>query len=316
MSSNVLRQGFSEVLQDPSLLLIEIGWRWTFGAISILVVSASAFLLLKSIAFDPHQLESLTALSAWQLAQTLASSVATGTAVLFRLVAVSSFVLAVCWTVLSAVGRYATLARPALAPGASLRTCFAISSARALVTLAAILAWITTGFLVGMIGAASSARRDLPVSAVSLAILLPVLVLIVGLWSLSNWYLSFAPLFPESRWTQLIAEGWKFVRSGRDQVLEVSMATGILRAGLFVVALLLSVAAGAVITNPRVLLANLVVISLLYFLIADFIYVARLAAYAKLRMGLIAQRLLTEGSEAPKAHAGPPVPLQSACEDA
>jgi hypothetical protein len=232
------------------------------------------------------------------------------------LVAVSSFVLAVCWTVLSAVGRYATLARPALGPGASLRTCFAISSARALVTLAAILAWITTGFLVGMIGAASSARRDLPVSAVSLAILLPVLVLIVGLWSLSNWYLSFAPLFPESRWTQLIAEGWKFVRSGRDQVLEVSMATGILRAGLFVVALLLSVAAGAVITNPRVLLANLVVISLLYFLIADFIYVARLAAYAKLRMGLIAQRLLTEGAEAPKTHAGPPVPLQSACEDA
>jgi hypothetical protein len=94
------------------------------------------------------------------------------------------------------------------------------------------------------------------------------------------------------------------------------MATGILRAGLFVVALLLSVAAGAVITNPRVLLANLVVISLLYFLIADFIYVARLAAYAKLRMGLIAQRLLTEGAEAPGTHAGPPVPLQSGCDDA
>ena len=329
MSTNVLRQGFSEVLRDPALLLIEIGWRWTFGAIAILVVWASAFFLLSSIAFAPHRLESLTALTAWQLAQTLASSIASGTAVLFWLVAVTSFVLAVCWTTLSAVGRYATLARGALAPGASLRTCFAISGARALVTLAAILAWIISGLFAGMVGAASSASRDLPISAVSLAILLPVLVLIVGLWSSSNWYLSLAPLFPEPRWRQLIADGWKFVRSGRDQVLEISMATGILRAALFVVALLLSVAVSAVITNPRVLLANLVAISLLYFLIADFIYVARLVAYAKLRMGLIANPLLevnvdenidrpilTSGAEAPNTQARAPVPFQSRCDDA
>jgi len=147
MASNVLREGFLEVIRDPALLLIEIGWRWTFGAIAILVFAASAFFLLGSINFDPHRLESLMALNPWQLARTLAGLLASVSAVLFRVAAVASFLLAVCWTILSALGRYVTLTRPALAPGASLRACLAISAARALVALAAILAWITAGLL-------------------------------------------------------------------------------------------------------------------------------------------------------------------------
>jgi hypothetical protein len=321
MPSNVLREGFLEVIRDPALLLIEIGWRWTFGAIAILVFTASAFFLLGSVNFDPHRLESLNALNPWQLAQTLASLLASVSRVLFRVAAFASLLLAVCWTALSAFGRYATLARPALAPGASLRACFAISAARAFAAIAAILAWISAGLCAGMIGAVSTANETLPITLMSLAILLPALVVIVGVWSALNWYLSLAPLFPDKGWRGSVAGGWKFARSSRDQVLEISIVTGILRGGLFVVALLLCLAVSAVITNPRVSIADLVAISLLYFLIADFIYVARLAAYAKLRMPSLTQRFvaanvnenidyptLAGGAEVLDTQAGTPMP--------
>jgi hypothetical protein len=324
MRSNVLREGFLEVIRDPALLLIEIGWRWTFGAIAILVFTACAFFLLGSVNFDPHRLESLKALSPWQLAQVLSGLLASVSLVLFRVAAVASLLLAVSWTLLNAVGRYATLARPAFTPGASLRACFAISAARALAALAAILAWIIAGLFAGMIGAVSATNQSSPIPLMSLAILLPALVLIVGAWSALNWYLSLAPLFPDQSWRGSLAGGWKFARSSRDQVLEISIVSGILRGGLFVVAFLLCLAVSAVVTNPRVWIADLVAISLLYFLTADFIYVARLAAYAKLRMPSLTQRfaagnvnknfdypILASGAEVLHEQAGTPMPRES-----
>jgi hypothetical protein len=52
---------------------------------------------------------------------------------------------------------------------------------------------------------------------------------------------------------------------------------------LLIAAVMLSFAVSTVITNPRVLLADLLAISLLYFFCADFVYVARLGAYSRLR---------------------------------
>jgi hypothetical protein len=69
----------------------------------------------------------------------------------------------------------------------------------------------------------------------------------------------------------------------RDEVLEISMATGVMRFVLFVAALMLSFAVSAVITNPRVFAWDFVAIALLYFFAADFVSIARLAAFAKLR---------------------------------
>jgi hypothetical protein len=73
------------------------------------------------------------------------------------------------------------------------------------------------------------------------------------------------------------------IRSCRDGVLEISIATALMRFLLLMVALLLSVAVAARITSPRIIAADLVAISLLYFLAADFVSVGRLAAFAKLR---------------------------------
>lgn len=282
MPTNPLREGFREVLRDPALLLIEIGWRWTFGAIAIVVLWLSIFAVLGNVPVDSRFLSTSSALSAWEAAQSIASTaIALGRALLRVGIAVSLF-LALCWIVLSSLGRRATLARPALAPGADLRLCMAVSVARAGVSFAAVLAWIVAGMVAGLLGTAVSGD-SVPNVAVMLVILLPAFVLIVTAWATLNWYLSLAPILAISGKRKLAAGVWEFARDSRDRLVEVSLVSGIIRGALFVVALMLSFAVAALVSNPRLLAADLIAISLLYFLWADFVHMARLCAYAKLR---------------------------------
>ena len=146
MPTNPLREGFHEVVRDPALLLIEIGWRWTFGAIAILVLWLALFTALGSVPVDNRFLSTSNVVSFWETAQSLASTAISLGRALARVAITASLFLALCWIVLNSIGRHATLLRPALAPGASLRSCIAISVARAGISFAAVLAWILAFF--------------------------------------------------------------------------------------------------------------------------------------------------------------------------
>jgi hypothetical protein len=281
MAGTALRDGFREVLNDPGLLLIEIAWRWSFGVIAFFVFALSVFLVLGGITGDPHRLEALVALSPWQLAQKLAASVATIGLKLLRVTVAAGLILSLSWIVLSSAGRHATLARHALAPGATLRACFALNAARAAITVASIIAWMAAGVFAGFVGASGHAAT--PDFASMAAILLPTLLVIVAVWVTMNWYLSLAPLFPEETWIGSIVSAWHWCRANRDELFEISIAITVIRAMLLVIALMLSFAVSAVVTNVRVVVADLLAVGLLYLLIADFFCVARLAAYARLR---------------------------------
>ena len=282
MADNALRQAFREVLSDPALLLIELAWRWTFGLISTGVCLAAVFLVLGSVPFDAKRLRFLWISSPWQAAQSLSFTLLDVGRKLLLVGVLAALLLAIFWVCLSAWGRYATLERPALGAGATLRACFGISAVRAGITLAALCAWMLAGALAGLLGSAT-AVGVLPNPVVILTVLLPALALILTGWSFFNWYLSLAPLFVANDWKQSAAAAWSMVRQCSDQVLEISMAIGLLRALLFVIALVLSFAAAAVIRSERILICDLIAISLLYFAAGDFLYLFRLVAYAQIR---------------------------------
>jgi len=284
----LLREGFREILRDPALLLIEIAWRWSFGIIGILVLTAVILLVLGSIRVDSQRLESLAHLNPWQSAQIIADSLRLVVHQLLRIAVSVTLFLAVCWTCLSAFGRYATLTRPGFQYKPQIRSCVAIHATRAAVSVSAIVVWMVLGLIAGVVGSAGGGDK-MPNPGIVIAVLGPALVLLLAAWSLANWYLSLAPLFSVAHWRLSISTAWNFVRSHRDQMVEISIASGILRAVLFITASMFSFAIAALVSNPRVLLADLIAISLLYFLIADFIYIARLAAYGKLASAAMVQ---------------------------
>src|SRR4051812_24479694 len=139
-SSNALRAGFREVLNDPALLLIELAWQWSFGLIGIFVCAVSAFLLFGTVQFDRRSLEAMSAFTPWQTANELASTLVAAGPVLVRVMLLATLVLAFCWILLSSIGRRATLIRPRVGLAVSLRFCFAIQTVRAASALASIVA--------------------------------------------------------------------------------------------------------------------------------------------------------------------------------
>lgn len=288
MSRNGFFEGIREVGRDPALVIIEIGWRWSFGAIAVLIAAFSAYLILDRIALDPRRLQAMAALNPLQLAQYIVEGMASIHTLLWRVALLMGLVLSSIWILFSALGRYATLARPALNPGASLPMCFVVSALRAMLTLAGVIAWFFAGLFAAAVG--SSATRDaMPNFGIMSAILFLAFLVIVSVWSTLNWFLSLVPLRNEPTLSEALLSTLAMIRSRRDELLEISIVSGIVRAALFGVAILLSVAAGSVITNARMLLVDLLAISLLYFLIADFLYVAKFVAFGKLRGEALAQ---------------------------
>jgi len=289
MSRNVLLEGFREIGRDPALLVIEVGWRWSFGAIAVLIAAFSTYLILDSITFDPRRLQAMAALNPIQLAQYIVEGIASVHVLLWRVALLMGLLLSAIWVLFSALGRYATLARPALNPGASFQMCIIISVLRGMLTLAAVTAWFLAGLFAAALG--SPATRDgMPNFGLMSAILFLAFLVIASVWSTLNWFLSLVPLTNTSTLSQALSITLTFMRSRRDDLLEISIVSGIMRAALFVIAVMLSVVASSVITNARMLFADLLAISLLYFLIADFLYVARLVAFGILRGEVVAQQ--------------------------
>lgn len=282
MPNNALREGFREVLRDPALLLIEVAWRWAFGTLCIVVCAVLAIMATKNVSASRFTFGSISQMNPWESAQTIASFLVPLGAALLRAGLFAAIFLSFCWIILSALGRRATLLRAGVGKGADMRTCFGISTVRALLTLTGIFAWVFAGLVAGAAAAVTN-PHELPNLGVILLILAPALVVIVGGWSVANWYLSLAPLYEESSWTQAVASVWRLTKLHRDEVLEISIASSVMRFVLFVAALMLSFVVSAVITNARVLAWDFVAIVLLYFLAADFVNIARLAAFAKLR---------------------------------
>jgi len=288
MSRNGLFESFCEIGRDPALLLVEIGWRWSFGAIAVLIAAFSIYLIFDSIPFDPRRLQTMAALNPLQLAQNVVEGIASIHALLWRVALLMGLVLSAIWVLFSALGRYATLARPALNPGANLQVCFVVSVLRAILTLAAVTAWFLAGLFTASLG--SPATRDgMPNFGLMSVILFLAFLGIISVWSTLNWFLSLVPLRNELTFTQALLSTLSLIRLRRDELLEISIVSGIIRAALFLVAVLLSVAASSLITNARMLVADLLAISLLYLLIADFLYVARFVAFGKLRGEVVAQ---------------------------
>ena len=118
-----------------------------------------------------------------------------------------------------------------------------------------------------------------------IAIALPIELL---LWAAVNWFLSLTPLFSVrdgQGWLNAARLTLSAVRKRRGDLFSVSSRFGVWRLVALVAALALTAALGAVVSflvGPRSVAGTVIVLSLAYLAVADWLYVARLAAYIEL----------------------------------
>jgi len=289
-------EGFRAAFRRPSLTFAEIAWRWTLGATaaSLFVFYGIEYLDTLPVTNADSALLATRqpALVGRAIAHILRGSL--NRAVLAAFVAVLA--LSVFWIIAASIGRLATVralvdyfrSDAAIGQSAQPSGVETPRPVRALIDLNFFRVAVLLGMILALAGAAIlsgfvSSTAD-PKPGLVFILFVPLAVLIcLAAWTL-NWWLSLAAIFA--------------VRDGEDALGALSTAVLFFRAHIGSVAAVstwtglahlvaISVAMTAVslplafiqVAPARFVVAGMIVVALLYFAVADWLYVARLAGY-------------------------------------
>jgi len=279
------------MLRRPAFGLAELSWRWSFGVACWLLLAFTAREYLETLPVTGADLLLFKTRNVVLILQAIAhifrgSGLRLLTAIFFLVCA-----LTIGWIFVAALARAATL-RSMLAyfrengPAPSLNGgksgfggLLLLSFLRFAVTLAA-----AVGFLAAILlgGAVSPSRNPAPGSAV--LVFLTVLLLVWLAWSVLNWFLSLSAIFVVADGRSAVSAFVSAVALYRERtgsVLAVGTWFGLAHIAAFILAssVVGSLLGLAGLIPPAIVLGGIVVVTLLYFAVADFLYAGRLAGY-------------------------------------
>jgi hypothetical protein len=279
---NPIVQGLRAVSRDPLIFMLEILWRWCFALLAFLLIFATGAILLGPLPIGNRWA------AVWNThdPQRIGSFVLTVILLLGNKLIIAAFAvpiaIALMWGVLSGLGRSIIVKR--LRAGATslrFRTFMAIQFLRAFLT------WISIVLLIAAVVGETliATRSPKPDLALYYLMVMPTVVLISIFWLILSWYLSLAAIF--GREGQSFRGAFRQARQAVAKQRSDFAGTGfvflLMRAVLLLVALaicgLSSRSAG---TSPQAYFTLLMIVAVVYFALADFLYMARMAAYLAL----------------------------------
>jgi hypothetical protein len=317
-------EGFRTIFRRPSLSLAEIVWRFSFGGAATLLLGLAFLEYLDTLPVSNTDLFLLRTGHPLLISQAF-SHILHGSALRVAIACIVLFsALAVLWIVLASIGRGATLATllehitdrasvfhretagpeshsdldsvtKQLATKWTLRSLIGLNFLRATLALAAIAAFIGVIIVAGF---ASSPQKPDPASVFFMSALFALVIWL--LWSSISWFLSTASIFVVQRGQNTFAalsSTADLLRDHFGRIMAVGTWFGIVHLVLFVVAT-------SVVSFPLaflgvipagIVLSAVLLLTLLYFALADMLYIGRLAGYVAIL-------------EAPPAPPPPPIP--------
>jgi len=295
-------EGFRAAFRRPSLTLGEITWRWVTGATAAALFCFGLFELLDTLPVTSGEMLFLRTRHPYLVAEAIAHIFrgSLSRAVMTGLLA--GLMLGLLWIVAASLGRIATVrglldyfprnpggasAGAAVAETASnvstnlnrFETLTRLNFLRAVVALAA-----TFGFMGAAILAGFASPDSDPSPGLAFLLFLPLAGLICLVWWALNWLLSLAGLFAVRDGEDAmgaISAAVAFCRERTGAVFAVSTWTGLAHLVAFVGATtVISMPLGFAGVLPwRLVLLGVILVTLAYFVLADWLYMARLAGY-------------------------------------
>jgi len=285
-------EGFRAIARRPSIGVAEIAWRWSFGAAVGTLLAFSFLEYLNTLSITRGEVLLLKTRHPVLVSQVMQHVFRGSGLRVVESVIVLAVTLAAGWIVVAGLGRAATMqellayfrvrrepSSEVEAARIQLRALFGLNVFQVAITVAATVGCLAAFLLAGL---ASSATEPSPGAAFLVFLLVATLV---GLaWSMLHWLLILASVFAaaaghDSFGSVVAAVDLCCQRTGA--VLAVGTWFGLSHLVAFFVA---SVAAGVVmnfaqVLPPGVILGGIALVTLLYFAVADYLYVGRLAAY-------------------------------------
>ena len=285
-------EGFRAAFRRPSLTLAEIMWRWAVGATTASVLIFGLFEYLRTLPVTNGELLFLRTRHPYLVGEAIAHILrgSGSRAVIAGFLA--TLLLTMLWIVAASVGRIATVRglleyfRSDVASNVStddvwspLTSLLRLNFLRVTVAVAALIGFVGAGILAGFASPAANPRPG-----VAFLLFFPLAALVCFLWAVLNWILSLAGMFAvrdDEDAVAAIASAVAFFRERTGAVFAVSTWTGMAHLVAFV-------AAGTVASMPmgfagvvawRLVVAVMIVVTVAYFALADWLYMARLAGY-------------------------------------
>jgi hypothetical protein len=299
MSRSPTLEGFRTILRRPSFGLAEIAWRWSFGAATALLLTFSFFEYLNTLPVTRGDLVLLGTRHPLLVSQAILHIFRGSAFRVMEAIIVLALTLGAAWIGLASLARAATLKAllayfrendalrsqdqrnlgRAQANNGPLGSLLGLNFFRAGAALAA-----TIGCLAAVLlgGAATSTSDPAPGSA--LLILLTVVMLVWLAWSAVSWFLSLAAIFVVTDGQDTfgaIAAAVNLCRTRAGSMSAAGTWFGLAHLTAFVVATsIVAFPLGfAGVLPAGIVLGGVLLVTLLYFAVADFLYMGRLAAY-------------------------------------
>ena len=275
------------MLRRPSFGLAEVSWRWGFGGAASALLAVSFLEYLNTLPVTAGDLFLLRSRQPALISQAIAHILRGSAPRLVHVVIILALLLAVGWTILATLGRAVTakaLLR-SLYHGEFRPSTFSIRSLAGLnfLRVGAALAALVGCFGASLLGGMASSDTD-PSPGVAFVIFLAVLAMVGLAWACLNWFLSLASLLVvtdgrdafgamanavglcrERFWPVLAASSWFGLAHG----VAYFVFTSIVGVPLMFAAVL----------PVRLVIAGVLMVSLGYFFVVDFLYIGRMGAY-------------------------------------
>lgn len=282
-------EGFRVTFRRPSLTLAEITWRWIVGATATALFFFGLFEYLDTLPVNSGELLFLRTRQPYLVAEAIAH-ILRGS--LHRVVLaglLAGLPLGLLWMVAGSLGRIVTVRalldyfRKEGAGSVSTNSPFGgllrLNFLRAAAALAAIFGLLGAAILAGF----ASPDSD-PQPGLAFVLFLPLAGLVCLMWSSLNWILSLAGLFAvrdNEDAVGAISAAVGFCRERTGAVFAVSTWSGLGHLIAFVGATTIaSMPVGFIGVLPwRLVVACMILVTMAYFALADWLYMARLAGY-------------------------------------
>ena len=290
--------GFRTMVQRPGLLARELAWRWTWGGTTLALVWFTFREYLRSLIVTDTDLLLLRTGQPLLAGQAISSIFRGSGERLQAVLLLVGLASALLWIVMATLGR-GVVGRKLLLHPQQLPAIRPLDKSDgvarqfvAMLSLQTLRAVLYLSFWFALYGAAVLLQQLLPAENFALFTLLYLnaFMLLWAAWTLVNWLLSLATLFaagqgagPLAALTSVV-ELWRRCRSA---MTATGMVFGLLHLAALVAlysVLFLPLAFATAVPGVAVL-AGMGFILLIYFVVADVIYLARLAAYASMVNG-------------------------------
>ena len=307
-------EGFRATFRLPSLTFAEITWRWTVGSTAFALLLFGTVEYLRTLPVSSAELLFLRTRQPILVGQAIAR-ILRGSLDRAALAALAGTIALAClWMIAASLGRIATVralleyfairrhgegilasaiapdnksgdavsdvsVKPAVAPSRTLSSVLGISFLRAALLLAAIFGFEGASILADFASPPAS-----PQPGLAFFLFLPLAVLVGLAWYCLNWYLSLAAVFAvrDGEGTMgALSSAATFSCERIGPLFGVSFWTGLAHFVAFIGATIaVSLPLGLIAALPvRLVLACMILVTLMYFAVADWLHAVRLAGY-------------------------------------